>query len=318
MKRFVTIFFLIMTISIASSAQDGEKLVSKLSRDSILIGDQVVWSLPFTIKEGDELFIEEPSDPVAEGIETIKEMWRDTLSIKRGYVKLEAKSILTSFDSGSYFLPPLIAMIDHKNGIVDTLYCEGPTLEVTTVPIDTSTYEIADIKGQMRYPITFGEVAPWVLLALLVGGLIYVLARYIKYRRENRDFFGKPIVKDPPHIVALRDLEKIRGQKLWQSDKQKQFYTQVTDVLRVYMADRYSISTLERTSAEILGDLEKKGIEHRLFEEVSALFQISDMVKFAKAEATKDENESAIPTAVRFVNTTYMADIDSNKENKEE
>ena len=133
--------------------------------------------------------------------------------------------------------------------MIDTLEYAGPTLAVNTIPIDTATFQPYDIKGQIRYPLTFKEVIPWVGLALLVAALIWLLVRWIRLRRQNRDFFGKPVVKDPPHIVALRSLEKTRSQKLWQTGKQKQFYTQVTDALRQY---RMASVTLPSRSTMIL------------------------------------------------------------------
>ena len=307
---------LILTIALlaaftAGRAQDNP--ASRLSRDTILIGDQIEWIIPLEMAPGEKYFLEDIADPPAPGVEIIKPMKIDTVAATRKAVKVEGKVILTSFDSGSYYLPPLIAMIEHEGGKVDTLYMEGPTLEVTTVPIDTATYVIKDIKGQIKYPLKFKEVVPWVLLALLLAGLIWAIVRWIKMRRANRTFLGKPIVKDPPHIVALRALDKIRKQKLWQNDKQKQFYTEVTDALRVYIADRFGIVALERPSREMLSDLKKQDIEPKLYDNMEELFTRADLVKFAKYLASAEENEEVIPDAVRFVNATYMKEIDEEK-----
>ncbi|MCF0173165.1 MAG: hypothetical protein HUJ91_05490, partial [Bacteroidales bacterium] len=176
---------------------------------------------------------------------------------------------------------------------------------------------IKDLKGQIKYPLTFKEVIPWVGLALLLAAAIYALVRFVRYRRQNRTFFGKPIVKDPPHIVALRSLDHIRKQKLWQNGNQKQFYTEVTDALRLYIAGRWGIATLERPSKEMLADLNKQKVDEKQFEVISELFSTSDLVKFAKYAASDAENEEVIPTAVRFVNTTYLADIESEQTDKE-
>ncbi|MBR5034254.1 MAG: hypothetical protein IKX71_03025 [Bacteroidales bacterium] len=308
-KLILTIAFL--AAFTAGRAQDNP--ASRLSRDTILIGDQIEWIIPLEMAPGEKYFLEDIADPPAPGVEIIKPMKIDTVAATRKAVKVEGKVILTSFDSGSYYLPPLIAMIERGNGVVDTLYMEGPTLEVTTIPIDTATYVIKDIKGQIKYPLKFKEVVPWVLLALLLAGLIWAIVRWIKMRRANRTFLGKPIVKDPPHIVALRALDKIRKQKLWQNDKQKQFYTEVTDALRVYIADRFDIVALERPSREMLADLKKQDIEPKLYDNMEELFTRADLVKFAKYLASAEENEEVIPDAVRFVNATYMKEIDEEK-----
>lgn len=311
MRRLLMSFFF-AAVSAVCLAQSGEAL-SRLTRDTILIGDQVEWIIPLEMAPGEKYFLEDISNPPAPGVEIIKGLEMDTVRQSRSKIEIEGKVVLTSFDSGSYFLPNLIAMIEREGGAIDTLLVQGPELEVTTIPVDTATYVVKDLKGQIKYPLTFGEVFPWVLLALVVGAAAYAAVRMVKMRRANRTFLGKPIVQDPPHIVALRSLEKIRRQKLWQSGRQKQFYTEVTDALRVYIAGRYGIATLERPSKEMLADLKKQNIEENLFEGLSQLFNRADLVKFAKYEAGEAENEEVVPGAVRFVNATYMSQVDQEE-----
>ncbi|MDD3201130.1 MAG: hypothetical protein PHP76_03915 [Bacteroidales bacterium] len=319
MKRrlFVLALILIATLSFAQDEVPEGRIPSKLSKDTILIGDRVEWIMNLSIKEGEECYFEQPDDPVAGGVETVQKLVMDTLSKSKGNINIEGKMILTCFDSGSYFLPPVIALVGKQNGAVDTLFFDGPVLEVTTIPIDTATFKPYDIKGQIKYPLTFKEILPWLGIIILVAALIYGIVRFVKYRKENKTFFGKPIVKDPPHIVALRSLEKIRGQKLWQNNKQKQFYTGVTDTLRQYIASRYDISAMEQTSAEMFDSLRDKKIDAKLYGELKDLFTTADFVKFAKHNASTEENENAIPTAVRFVNTTFMQDLEDSKKEEE-
>ena len=300
--------------SLTCRAQDDGTLRSRLSRDSILIGDQIDWTIDLHLAPGEGVRIDTPVDNPVPGVEALSKLLVDTLSAKKGAMDLRGRIVLTSFDSGSYVLPPLYVLIARTDGRIDTLEYAGPTLEVTTIPIDTATFQPYDIKGQIRYPLTFKEVIPWVGLALLVAALVWLLVRWIRLRRQNRDFFGKPVVKDPPHIVALRSLEKTRAQKLWQAGKQKQFYTQVTDAVRQYIAARYEIPALEQTSAEMFQDLEGKDIDPALTDKLKDLFTTADFVKFAKHAASDEENENAIPTAVRFVNETYMKQVEEEEE----
>lgn len=314
MKRILTIFSALLLMPAFSFAQEEKAPASRLSRDSILIGDQVRWSIPVSLKAGEECFIEKPDEPVAPGVETIDGFGIDTISNRKGKMELEGRMILTAFDSGSFFLPPVIVAIQRTDGAVDTLFYDGPTLEVNTIPVDTATFKPYDIKGQLTYPLTFKEVWPWALAVLLLAAVIYVIVRFERNRRDNRDFFGHMKTVDPPHIVALRDLEKIRSQKLWQNGRQKQFYSAVTDALRLYMEGRYDIPAMESTTAQIFDNLKDKGIDEHLLEQVRELFTTADFVKFAKHSATDEENEEAVPTAVRFVNSTYMQQVEAEKE----
>ena len=314
MKKILLFVLALALGSLTSRAQDDGTLRSRLSRDSILIGDQIEWTIDLQLAPGEGARVSKPGETPVPGVEALGEMSLDTLSQKKGVLNLRGRIILTSFDSGSYVLPPLYVLLARTDGTIDTLEYAGPTLAVNTIPIDTATFQPYDIKGQIRYPLTFKEVIPWVGLALLVAALIWLLVRWIRLRRQNRDFFGKPVVKDPPHIVALRSLEKTRSQKLWQTGKQKQFYTQVTDALRQYIAARYEVPALEQTSAEMFQDLEDKAIDPALTDSLKDLFTTADFVKFAKHAATDQENENAIPTAVRFVNETYMKQVEEEEE----
>ncbi|MCR5709451.1 MAG: hypothetical protein K6G79_03090 [Bacteroidales bacterium] len=313
MKDFLISLAALLAVLLPASAQEAGELRSRLSRDSILIGDQVEWTFDMQLEPGESARVGFPSEDPVPGVEALGKLAVDTLSSRKGRMELRGHVTLTSFDSGSYVLPPLYVLVGRTDGSVDTLTYAGPRLAVNTIPIDTATFQPYDIKGQIRYPLTFKEIAPWVGLGILLAALVWLIVRWIRMRRQNRTLFGKPVVQDPPHITALRQLEKTRSQKLWQAGKQKQFYTQVTDTIRQYIAARYEVPALEQTSAEIMRDLQDKEIDPALLEKLKDLFTTSDFVKFAKHLASDQENENAIPTAVRFVNETYMKQVEEDE-----
>ncbi len=289
---------------------------STLSRDSILVGEQVVWSTVLTMPQQQEMaFVPYAGVVQAEQapIDVVRDFVLDTISIKNGIKELEARLLLTSFDSGYYKLPLMVALTPQG----DTIYLDSPFLDVTNIQIDTADFVMHPIKGQMRYPITFKELLPWIALGLVVIAAAYLLYRYIKYRRENKDFFGKPVVKDPPHIIALRALDKLRSEKLWQNGKEKLFYTGITDTLREYIEARYKVSAMEKTSGEIMQSLQDKDIEEKYYRELDELFKTADLVKFAKYIPQVHENEEAIPVAVRFVNSTFEQSLEDEKQKEE-
>ncbi len=147
-------------------------------------------------------------------------------------------------------------------------------------------------------------------IVVLLG---YLIRRFIKNRKQKISLFGKPVVADPPHIVALRTLEQIRSEELWQNNQEKLYYTNIIDTLRIYIEKRYGIQTMEMTSKEILDSLSKEKIEPKEYQNLGDLLKLSDLVKFAKYKATQDENENAIPVAVRFVNATFLQEMEQEK-----
>lgn len=323
MKRNYIVIILVLLLFVCGGGVYGQQRVKSttISKDTILIGDQVLWSTKIELGEDDSLEVFPyasvlKDDTTNAKVEVVAEFKLDTISIRNGIKELDAKLLITSFDSGSYKLPlPLFIVNPHKED-VSALSFETPVLSVNTIQVDTTGFVPMDIKGQIKYPVTFKEVVPWVLLGLVVLAILYLLLRYIKYKRENKNFFGKPIVQDPPHIVALRELDKIHSQKLWQNGKEKLFYTGITDALREYIERRYGVNAMEKTSSEILASLKGEAIEEKVYKELDELFQVADLVKFAKYVPSVGENEEAIPSAVRFVNSTFMQELEGEKEVK--
>jgi hypothetical protein len=97
---------------------------------------------------------------------------------------------------------------------------------------------------------------------------------------------------------------------MWAPEKQKAFYSGVTDTLREYMSERFDVSAMEMTTAEIFEQLKEKEMPEGLRKEVRELFDRADFVKFAKYVASDDDNASALPVAVRFVTETYQAEVE--------
>ena len=284
-----------------------------LQKDTLLIGDQKTLIFKAQMQEGDKFIFPTPKNPITEGVEIVGIPRIDTVGVKDGIIELESQLIITSFDSGSYRLPPFPAYRIKSSGETDTLWFDGGPLEVTTIQIDTTTYQPFDVKGQLNYSFSIKEILPWAGIVLLVAAISYLIYRVIKNKMENRDIFGRVKVEDPAHIVALRKLEKIRNGKIWLKD-QKQFFTEVIDTLREYMEKRYSIQTMEKTSNEILEELSNVNLEPRIYMELEELLQLSDLVKFAKYSAEEQECERAIPMSVRFVNATFLQEIESDVE----
>ena len=318
MRRFIYILLLCAMVLPAgrSFAQGQEQMIplatpawldvrsSELTRDSILVGEQVVWNTVFAMPEHRELHFAPYAD-VVKGenvpVDVIHDLKLDTLSVKNGVREIRARILLTSFDSGYYKLPLMVALTPQG----DTIYLDSPFLDVTNTPVDTANFVMHPIKGQMKYPVTLEEVLPWAALAIALAVLGYLIYRYIKRRKEQGGLFGKPEPQDPPHIVALRELDRIRGEQLWQNGKEKLFYTGVTDALREYIEARFGVGAMEKTTSEIMADLSDKKIEPRHYKELEELFKTADLVKFAKYVPGNEENEEAIPMAVRFVNAAF-------------
>lgn len=300
---YLCLFFVLISGIIPGKGAFLEQLQK---RDSILIADQLSYGFELEdIKEGTVVQLPDMSRVLNDTLVLVDNWKLDTLKQNRktSFVKLRGHIVISPFEEGEYTLPPLSVLLTPPGGNTDTLVFEPLTMDVKTMPVDTTTFEINDIKGQIRYPLTFREVIPYIIGVLLLAGLVAALVILIRRRRQNE---AEKAGRDPAYIVALRKLEQFRGEKYWAEDKQKMFYSGITDTLREYMADRFDIDAQEMTTGEIFSELKKcQDITPDLYAEAKELFELADFVKFAKHTASADDNARAIPGAVRFVMGTY-------------
>ena len=331
MKGRILILALLLTAA-SASAQDawrdttatdtGGRVILKetsfiqpvTKRDSILVGDRLLYGFELdNVPDSTVLAFPKMANPFMQDVLALP-MWQvDTLKVQKikanntRLLNIRASVAIQPFEEGTYELPPLFVQRIHSDGTVDTLQFNRQTIEVYTMPVDTATFVPHDLREQAGYPVTAAEVLPWVMGFWLAALLIIGLVSWILSRR--RDAEGTAF-REPAHITALRKLDKWRGDKFWAPDKQKQFYSGVTDALREYIVARYGVGAMEMTTAEIFDGLRGTDIPADLYQEMKDLFERADFVKFAKYIATPEDNATVLPQAVRFVTSTYQTQVE--------
>ncbi len=296
---------LLLILSASAFAQDGKYSVkTSLSKESIVIGDRVELTVSVLVPETSKVSFPALSDSLMKGVELLKKPSFETIKLKSSKSEQIMKLLITSFDSGSYQLPELkIAITNGAN--TDTVLSNPIVLVVNTLHRDKEVKDIYDIKPPIEEPITFKEVAPWAFGVLILAGFIYLLIIYLKRRKLNQpfSFIQKPV--EPPHVIALRELEKIKQEKLWTLENHKYYYTRLVDILRVYIEGRYDVSAMEQTTEEILWELKQAGFPvDELYTKLQDSLTLADLVKFAKYTPVISDNEQSLKFAFEFVERT--------------
>ena len=301
----------------------GQAFLKQLQpRDSILIADQLEYGFQLdSLAAGTPLMLPEFEGASGDTLTMVRGWQLDTTarlrvrqpgSRKRAELyNVRGSIVIAPFEEGTYHLPPIPVLRGR-----DTLVFEGLQMEVKTMPVDTATFQIHDIKEQMRYPLTFKELLPWIGGVLLFAALLVLGIRTVRRRRQGG---AAAEHRDPAYIVALRELDKWRGDAFWAPEKQKAYYSGITDALKTYMEDRFGVDAPEMTTAELFEAL--KGAEDLpadLREEMREVFECADYVKFAKHVASQEENARALPTAVRFVTSTYQTVLEEEQKTDDE
>ena len=244
----------------------------------------------------------------------------DTLSREGRMLRLRKRYRLQIFDEGRVNMGRGQVLYADKN-IVDTLYGEDTVfLTVAVMQIDTTAQGPLDLKGQKGMPFRLGEVGGYLLWGLaallLLAGLLYGAKRLLaRYGKGFGDIF-RPAPPLPPHVVAIRALEALNHRKLWQNGSYKSYYSELTDILRTYIAGRYGIGAMEMTSDEILAAvrvLSEEELPKKATMDLTAILRDADLVKFAKAEPDAEQNENDYTKAYYFVEETKRQETEPSE-----
>jgi len=297
-------FALLLSPAIAQNQGEGLKVSVALDTNVIAIGDQI--NLQLTIDQPQGLNVHFPvfTDSITKNIEIIRQWPLDTTKKKDGSVKVNKKFLITSFDGGVHKIPPFIFKLNGAN-INNIIRTDTLQLGVRSFEIDTTKANF-DIAMPIHTPVSFAEVAPWAGGGLLL--IVILFAAYYFYRRykSNQPLFKAEVPAEPAHVIALRKLEEIDGQKLWQTGHIKQYHADLTDTVRNYLDERFGLATLESTTEETMDAITEDIMNKDLISDLKVILERADLAKFAKFQPLPDENQLSLKYAYRIVEKTLI------------
>lgn len=246
------------------------------------------------------------NDTLAQGIEILKITPPDTLKSNNA-LTIKQEYFITSFDTGRYVLPPFVFKSKTQSYTTEQLF-----LDVITYDEDLTNAQLTGMAENYDPPFNWVRFLLYLSIVLGIlglGALIYYIYKVVQEMKNNQ--IEEEIVVDNrlPHEIALEELEKIKSDKLWQKGEVKVYYTVLTDTLRDYFTRRFNIPAMEMTSSEIIRSLKYEHDAVDAIERVREIFDISDMVKFAKMEPSQEDNEISIVNAFFIVNKTKKEEV---------
>ncbi len=250
-----------------------------------------------------------PQSLLTEAVEVVDVPEADTTMLGNNLMEIKQDIIIQSFDSGDYVIPEIRYLIGR-----DTLKSNKLSLKV--YPVDVSQMETinpdADIeKGDSKWydflPDFLIDYWEWILLALIIIPLATYLI--IRFRKKGLAMpFKSAAPKLSPYEVAIRDLTHLKDRNLCASGQEKEYYTELTDILRIYLQERFGINAMEMTSSQItrtLNENEETRLPNKLMRQI---LEIADFVKFAKVRPMPEDNVRSFNAAMQFVEDTKPED----------
>jgi hypothetical protein len=296
--------WLVFVFSLGCFSQTDPKVGSEVDTTSIKIGEQIRFTV--TVEADTMAQVIFPEGQTFSPLETVEAFKTDTTK-KKDRFTLQKTYALTQFDSGSYKLPAQRIEINGKGYFTDSL-----RVEVATIPVDTVAQKMYDIKELMvveKSNARFWKILIIVLLVLVIlGGLIY----WFIFRKKPLTEAEKEALL-PPYDRALLELKRLENSKYLIQDEYKQYYSELTNIVRSYLEEDVHVTALESTTDELITKLEmlkdagELKIDNDTLEHFKKILQTADLVKFARSKPPTSVAEQDRKSIEQIVIKTHDA-----------
>lgn len=260
-----------------------------LSRTSATIGDTLTYSVRVRVPAGWKVAFP-PRKPALGDFQVLGGQRLPEDDAGGGWIVSGEDLTLAAYETGSLAVPPTPIRAVSASG--DSIVLSGDTLFVDVNGVlGEGDGELRDIKGLATVP----EGSNWRVIGLAgLAAVALLIAVYLMRRRSAMKALAPGTPPVAPHIAAMRRLEALLASRLIETGRFKEFYTELSDLLRVYLSRRFLIPAPEMTTRELEVRLEYLGLPNSFRRRTCRVLSESDMVKFAKF---KPGMESAIEAA---------------------
>lgn len=305
-------FFLMLCVLSLNGFSQNTTVGARLDKQSILLGDQTVLRLSASVPANGKIEFPQLSDTISSKVQIVEIGKLDTVKQSADRWVISRAYTITAFDAGVQTIPAFKFVGPDGDLLTDPL-----PLQVQEVKVDT-TKGVFDIKQPMTVKYGFMDwmYDNWGLVLLGVLVVILLLGVWFYYRKRKKI---KPAVVEvkptvPADVTAIRKLELLRDKKLWQQEEVKQYYSELTDIVREYLEQRYKIPAMEQTSEEIFASIKHLDISAQNRARLQEVLLLADLVKFAKQKPMATDNEQSMESALVFVRESAFIHQPENKE----
>jgi len=267
------LFFLLFS-SFFSFAQN-PIVRAEIDTTNIRIGEQ--FSYKISVNETQNVIIPKLH---LKGLEVIDSTKVDT--VKNSLIR---KYILTGFDSGAFYIPQQQIFVKNQAYLTDSLL-----VNVATVAIDTTKVKKFPIKSIKAEPYTFDDFKIYFYILLAALAIIGFWIYWFVIRKRKEEIEVDTYKAMPPYDEAILKLNELDEKLLWQNNKVKEYYSELTEIVRGYIERELKVPALEKTTDEVLDmlkdfkDAETIQTSEDTIKKLRDLLREADLVKFAKSK----------------------------------
>ena len=307
MRKYIVIFILLI-LAVVSHAQ--VQVTASVDSTKILIGGRSHYFITVYAPKGTEISFPEFNNKkeIVPDVEVLSA--KSDTADANSKVRIRRIYTITAWDAKRYTIPAQKVIVGGATKTTGNV-----TLDVQAVPVDTVKSTPMPPDDIQKVPFSWGEWVPVILvivLALILFCFVFYLYRILCHKKNGRAL--KKTRALSYYEQAKHDLSEIAANKMLHAE-QKAYYTDVTNVLRKYISQRYNINALEMTSHEILESMK----DVCDVSELKVVFNTADLVKFAKYSTDANDMTYYLDSIVHFIDSTKVEEakdvVEEPKEN---
>ena len=307
MRKYIVIFILLI-LAVVSHAQ--VLVTASVDSTKILIGGRSHYFITVYAPKGTKISFPKFNNKkeIVSDVEVLSA--KSDTADANGKVRIRRIYTITAWDAKRYTIPAQKVIVGGTTKTTGNV-----ALDIQAVPIDTVKSTPMPPDDIQKVPFSWGEWVPVILvivLALILICIVFYLYRILCHKKNGRTPKNTRVLSY--YEQAKQDLSEIAANKMLYAE-QKDYYTDVTNVLRKYISQRYNINALEMTSHEILESMK----DVCDVSELKVVFNTADLVKFAKYSTDANDMTYYLDSIVHFIDSTKVEEpkevIEEPKEN---
>ena len=321
-KRYISVVFLTLLCVVAASAK--VSVTARLDSVNLLMGKLTTLSLEVVQDKGKPggfpMFRDvDPSKGYVgvcgDSIELRTSYKADTIELGSNRIQINYQVPLQAFDSGTFRLPQFVYVSESDSARSNALTLNVGPVNVTAEDPIAGFAQVAEPENSSLLDAVPDWIYDyWWVILILVLAIIGTLWAMKRYKKEGSVLKKKP--QPSPYEVAITKLRELKAKNLWEQGMEKEYFTQLTEILRVYLDRRFGINAMEMTSREIMDHLYNSDVKDKR-DYVRQILSVADFVKFAKVRPLPADNIAAYENAVKFIEETKPVVVPESEDNKD-
>jgi len=275
-RTLVLVLLFVLGFWSITSAQ----VTSSIDSTQIKIGEQITYKIQVEVDT--TALVVFPEGQTFMPLEMIESYKIDTTKQNATY-NLVKKYGLTQFDSGAYTIPKQKIIIGDK-----TFFTDSIKVEVNSIAVDTTKQGLYDIKPFIEVEKSSSNWWLPLLYVLLTLAVVGFILYWFVWRK-------KPLTQEekiallPPYDRAKLALKTLDESTYLQNEELKEYYSELTFIIRRYLDEKVYDRALESTTDElvtrlnILKDGNQIDISKEDIKNIESILKRADLVKFAKS-----------------------------------